>query len=90
MKKICCLLSVSSLLFGLSSCDDEAYDVRLGAQRDTAPVTLHAVRYDSHRGVDSAVVEVVGRGLVIPVDASGCATFELAFGDYELRVSRRG
>lgn len=90
MKKICCLLSVSALLFGLSSCDDEAYDVRLGAQRDTAPVTLHAVRYDSHRGVDSAVVEVVGRGLVIPVDASGCATFELAVGDYELRVSRRG
>ena len=90
MKKIHFFVGAAVLATALISCNDQEYDIYLGSEREIAPVTVHAVQYDLHQGVDSTLVEIVGHGLAAMTDATGCATFKLTPGKYELKMSRRG
>lgn len=73
-----------------TSCKNDVYDVNLSPSYATAPVTVHAIHYDTNRGLDSVTVEIIGRGMAATTDANGCATFELSAGSYKLKMSRPG
>lgn len=84
------IAAVAALSATLTSCKNDTYDINLAPSYATAPVTVHAIHYDTNRGLDSVTVEVVGRGLAATTDANGCVTFELSAGNYELRMTRPG
>ena len=56
MKKFISFTVAAAILTGFVGCSDETYDINMGLQHQSAAVTLHAVRYDSHRGLDSTQI----------------------------------
>lgn len=90
MKKFISFTVAAAILTGFVGCSDETYDINMGLQHQSAAVTLHAVRYDSHRGLDSTQIEIVGHGIAAITDMTGCVTFALPAGNYELKASRPG
>lgn len=84
--------TAAALLLAAASACNKAQDFNfaIGAQDVTAPITIHTVLYDTHVGVDSVKVEIVGHNKSALSNASGTTTFELGAGTYEARISRDG
>lgn len=79
------------MLAAATACNDaKEFNLNSGALYTTTPITIHAIQYDTHSGVDSVMVEIVGRNTTALSDAAGCVTFDLGVGTYEVRLERNG